>query len=108
MRHEYYQPLALHYINNINYLYNINTINSTPSPYLEKNQYKQMKRGLTNLIRLQGNGAIALPSEIRIQILASSRDVIHSWAIPSAGVKIDCIPGYSSHKILAFFLSGIF
>lgn len=108
IRNEWYQPAAHVYLNNLNYLYNTTVNTQKPTHHLEKNQYKQMKRGLTNLIRLQGNGAMALPSEIRIQILASSRDVIHSWAIPSAGVKIDCIPGYSSHKILAFFLSGIF
>ena len=60
------------------------------------------------MIRLHATGAIALPCEIRLQILASSKDVIHSWAIPSAGIKIDCIPGYSSHKIFIFLLSGIF
>jgi hypothetical protein len=30
------------------------------------------------MLRLQASGAIALPIEIRLQILASSKDVIHS------------------------------
>jgi len=30
------------------------------------------------MMRLQGTGAVALPIEIRLQVLASSRDVIHS------------------------------
>ncbi len=75
---------------------------------LFKSQYKPLKRGISNLLRLHGTGAIALPIEIRLQILASSRDVIHSWAIPSAGVKIDCIPGYTSHRIMTFFTPGIY
>jgi hypothetical protein len=37
-----------------------------------------MKKGVTNMIRLQATGAIAMPIEIRLHILASSRDVIHS------------------------------
>jgi heme/copper-type cytochrome/quinol oxidase subunit 2 len=49
-----------------------------------------------------------MPIEIRIQILASSKDVIHSWSIPSAGIKIDCVPGYSSHRTMIFLVSGIF
>jgi heme/copper-type cytochrome/quinol oxidase subunit 2 len=49
-----------------------------------------------------------MPTEMRIQILASSKDVIHSWAIPSAGIKIDCVPGYSSHRVIIFLVSGIF
>jgi heme/copper-type cytochrome/quinol oxidase subunit 2 len=49
-----------------------------------------------------------MPIEMRIQLLASSKDVIHSWAIPSAGIKIDCVPGYSSHRVMIFLVSGIF
>lgn len=45
---------------------------------LLKNQYRPMKKGVTNMIRLQATGAIAMPTEIRLHILASSRDVIHS------------------------------
>lgn len=73
-----------------------------------KNQYKPLRKGINNLLRLHATNAIALPCEIRLQILASSKDVIHSWAVPSAGIKIDCVPGYSSHKIMVFLLSGIF
>jgi heme/copper-type cytochrome/quinol oxidase subunit 2 len=51
---------------------------------------------------------VALPVDTRIQLLTVSKDIIHSWAIPSAGIKIDCVPGYSSHKITIFFLSGIY
>ncbi len=73
-----------------------------------KSQYKPMRRGILNMIRLHGTGAVAMPIEIRLQVLASSKDVIHSWAIPSAGVKIDCVPGYSSHRVIIFLVSGIF
>lgn len=45
---------------------------------LYKNQYRPMKKGVTNMIKLQATGAIAMPIEIRLHILASSKDVIHS------------------------------
>ncbi len=67
-----------------------------------------LRKGIHNMIRLHATGAVAFPTEVRVQILASSKDVIHSWAVPSAGIKIDCVPGYSSHKIFLFLLSGIF
>jgi heme/copper-type cytochrome/quinol oxidase subunit 2 len=73
-----------------------------------KSQFKPLKKGISNMMRLQGSSAVAMPIEIRLQILASSKDVIHSWAIPSAGIKIDCIPGYSSHRIMIFFTPGIY
>ena len=75
---------------------------------IQKNQYRPMRKGITSMVRLHATNAVALPSEMRIHILASSKDVIHSWAIPSAGIKIDCVPGYSSHRIAIFLNSGIY
>ena len=75
---------------------------------LYKNQFRPLRKGVSNMIRLHATGAIAMPIEIRLHILASSRDIIHSWAIPSAGIKIDCVPGYSSHRVAIFLVSGIF
>jgi heme/copper-type cytochrome/quinol oxidase subunit 2 len=49
-----------------------------------------------------------MPIEMRLRILASSRDIIHSWSVPSAGIKIDCIPGYTSHRIMTFLTPGIY
>lgn len=91
------------------YFFNNNAVNTLKNnSELYKNQYKPMRKGITNMIRLHATGAIAMPIEIRLQILASSKDVIHSWAIPSAGIKIDCVPGYSSHRVMVFLVSGIF
>ena len=45
---------------------------------LLKNQFRPVKRGVANMIRLQATGAVAMPIEIRLHIIASSRDVIHS------------------------------
>jgi hypothetical protein len=81
---------------------------STKNLDLYKNQFRPMRKGVSNMIRLHATGAVAMPIEIRLHILASSKDVIHSWAIPSAGIKIDCVPGYSSHRITIFLVSGIF
>jgi hypothetical protein len=75
---------------------------------LYKNPYRPLRKGISSMLRLHATGAIAMPVEIRLQILASSRDVIHSWSVPSAGVKIDCVPGYTSHRIMVFLLTGIY
>lgn len=91
------------------YFFNSNTKNfNETDTLLFKNQYRPLRKGINNMLRLHATGAIAMPIEIRLQILASSKDVIHSWAIPSAGIKIDCVPGYSSHKVMIFLVSGIF
>jgi hypothetical protein len=75
---------------------------------LYKNQFRPLKKGITTMLRLHGTGAVAMPIEMRLRILASSRDIIHSWSVPSAGIKIDCIPGYTSHRIMTFMSPGIF
>lgn len=76
--------------------------------FYKKTQYKHMRKSMSNMIRIQNDKAVAMPVDTRIQFLTVSKDIIHSWAVPSAGIKIDCIPGYSSHKITIFFLSGIY
>lgn len=57
---------------------NDNANNLGNNQQLFKDQYRPMKKGVTNMVRLQATGAIAMPIEIRLHILASSRDVIHS------------------------------
>jgi heme/copper-type cytochrome/quinol oxidase subunit 2 len=104
-------PINLSLLNNYLFFYFLDTNGSNElgnRSLLQKNQFKPLKKGISSMMRLQGSGAVAMPIEIRLQILASSKDVIHSWAIPSAGIKIDCIPGYTSHRIMIFFTPGIY
>ena len=75
---------------------------------LYKSQFRPLRKGISSMLRLHATGAVAMPIEIRLQVLASSRDVIHSWAIPSAHIKIDCVPGYTSHRIMKFLLTGVY
>jgi len=37
--------------------------------------------------------AIIVPTNINIRFLVTSNDVLHSWALPAAGIKIDACPG---------------
>ena len=60
------------------YMFGFNDSSLGKNTELFKSQYRPMKKGVTNMIRLQATGAIAMPIEIRLHILASSRDVIHS------------------------------
>jgi len=42
---------------------------------------------------LQSDNAIILPLETQIRFVLTSSDVIHSWAVPSLGLKLDAVPG---------------
>ena len=56
-----------------------NDTNTLKNNYeLYKNQFRPLRKGVNSMLRLHATGAIAMPIEIRLQILASSKDVIHS------------------------------
>lgn len=42
---------------------------------------------------LEVDKPLYLPVDVPIRVIVSSDDVLHSWAVPSLGVKIDCVPG---------------
>ena len=43
--------------------------------------------------RLATDSRVVVPVDKNVQVLVTGSDVIHSWAMPSFGVKIDAIPG---------------
>nr|YP_010985473.1 cytochrome c oxidase subunit II [Unedogemmula leucotropis]WOK81717.1 cytochrome c oxidase subunit 2 [Unedogemmula leucotropis] len=57
---------------------------------------------------LEVDHRVVLPTETDIRVLVTSADVIHSWTVPSLGVKVDAIPGRLNQ--LGFFIKypGIF
>jgi len=50
-----------------------------------------LKYGALRLLEV--DKPLYLPTDVRIRIIVSSDDVLHAWAIPSLGIKIDCVPG---------------
>ena len=47
----------------------------------------------TEIALLSVDRAVYLPSNVQIRLNFTGADVIHSWAVPSFGIKTDCIPG---------------
>ena len=42
---------------------------------------------------LTTDASVVVPTERYIRLLITSEDVIHAWALPAAGVKMDAVPG---------------
>lgn len=42
---------------------------------------------------LEADTPLVLPSSLILRLLLSSTDVLHSFALPVAGLKVDCVPG---------------
>ena len=57
----------------------------------EENIIQQNYYGFFRL--LETNKRVLLPSNTHLRLLVTSVDVLHSWTIPSFGVKIDACPG---------------
>jgi len=57
---------------------------------------------------LDVNNTLILPYHINLQNLVTSSDVIHSWAIPSIGVKADAVPGRINQIFLFLNTPGVF
>ena len=57
---------------------------------------------------LDVNNRLIVPFKTPIRLLVTSQDVIHSWAIPRAGVKVDANPGRLNQTTLTFNKPGLF
>nr|AAS13600.1 cytochrome oxidase subunit II [Papilio torquatus] len=66
------------------------------------------KSNINNFRLLDVDNRIILPMNNQIRIMVTSTDVIHSWTIPSLGVKIDANPGRLNQTNLFINRPGIF
>nr|YP_010692563.1 cytochrome c oxidase subunit II [Tricentrus fulgidus]WBV77304.1 cytochrome c oxidase subunit II [Tricentrus fulgidus] len=57
---------------------------------------------------LDTDNRMIIPFNTMIRILTSSSDVIHSWTIPSAGIKIDASPGRINQGNMIITRPGVF
>jgi cytochrome c oxidase subunit 2 len=57
---------------------------------------------------LEVDNRLVLPVKTHVRILVTSSDVIHSWAVPSFGVKVDGTPGRLSQVSLFIKRPGLY
>nr|AOY40061.1 cytochrome c oxidase subunit 2 [Scolytinae sp. BMNH 1040351] len=62
----------------------------------------------SNIRLLDVDNRLAIPFNTQIRMLITSADVIHSWTIPSLGVKIDGTPGRLNQTNFSINRTGIF
>lgn len=77
-------------------------------------RYKRLKKQkvrdeLTNILLsrrlLRTRRTLVLPAHTNLTLITNSFDVIHSWFIPGLGLKLDCIPGRSTHH--TFYIDNV-
>nr|YP_010271017.1 cytochrome c oxidase subunit II [Rhodeus cyanorostris]UJY97959.1 cytochrome c oxidase subunit II [Rhodeus cyanorostris]UWR82542.1 cytochrome c oxidase subunit II [Rhodeus cyanorostris] len=57
---------------------------------------------------LETDHRMVVPMESPIRILVSAEDVLHSWAVPSLGVKMDAVPGRLNQTAFIASRPGVF
>lgn len=57
---------------------------------------------------LEVDRQLILPVRVHVRMMVTAGDVIHSWAIPSFGVKVDAIPGRLNQVGLFILYEGVF
>jgi cytochrome c oxidase subunit 2 len=57
---------------------------------------------------LEVDNRVILPTKTHIRILVTATDVLHSWAIPSFGIKIDACPGRLSQAFVYIKRAGTY
>nr|AAN61502.1 cytochrome oxidase subunit 2 [Brachypogon sp. ATB-2002] len=69
-----------------------------PSKDLENNQFRL----------IDVDNRIVLPINSQIRVIVSAADVLHSWTVPSLGVKIDATPGRLNQTNIFMNRSGLY
>nr|WRW55925.1 cytochrome c oxidase subunit II [Thylacodes adamsii] len=69
-----------------------------PTPELEVGDYRL----------LEVDNRVVFPVSTEIRVLVTSADVIHSWAVPSLGIKADAVPGRLNQLAFTGKYPGIF
>nr|QJT43028.1 cytochrome c oxidase subunit II [Lactarius lactarius] len=57
---------------------------------------------------LDADHRMVIPVESPIRMLISAEDVLHSWAVPSLGVKMDAVPGRLNQAAFIASRPGVF
>ena len=57
---------------------------------------------------LDVDNRLVLPTRSNIMFLVTSSDVLHSWTVPSLGIKVDAIPGRLNYLFTSTLYSGVY
>ena len=67
---------------------------------------EDLQQGQVRLLEV--DNPVVLPVKTHVRVLVTSGDVLHSWAVPSLGVKIDACPGRLNQVSLFIKREGTF
>jgi cytochrome c oxidase subunit 2 len=75
---------------------------------VESRMVPEDELGRTGLRLLEVDNILSVPVGVPIHLLVTGNDVIHSWSVPSLGVKVDAVPGRINHVCFTITRPGRF
>ena len=66
----------------------------------------QLELGQQRLLDVDNK--VIVPVDTHIRLIVTGADVIHSWAVPSLGIKIDAVPGRLNQTSILAERPGLF
>nr|YP_003667950.1 cytochrome c oxidase subunit II [Hydrosaurus amboinensis]BAJ08128.1 cytochrome oxidase subunit 2 [Hydrosaurus amboinensis] len=78
--------------------------NTTFDSYMTKEQ--DLAPGAPRLLEV--DHYMVFPSKSLVRLLVSAEDVLHSWALPTLGIKTDAVPGRLNQLIFTSMRPGMF
>jgi cytochrome c oxidase subunit 2 len=51
---------------------------------------------------------VVVPAKTHLRMIVTSADVLHSWAVPSLGVKCDAVPGRLNQTSISVEREGVY
>jgi cytochrome c oxidase subunit 2 len=57
---------------------------------------------------LEVDNRVVVPAKTHLRMIVTSADVLHSWAVPSLGVKCDAVPGRLNQTSISVEREGVY
>lgn len=74
--------------------------------YLLSTDYLNLLKGDFRL--LSTDDILIIPIDLHVRLIVTSLDVLHSFSLPSAGIKVDAVPGRLNKVDIFLYRMGVF
>jgi|KNS10NT17metaT_FD_contig_41_1618176_length_1582_multi_10_in_0_out_0_1 cytochrome c oxidase subunit 2 len=74
--------------------------------YIEPTEYLDFDKGQFRL--LETDDILVLPTNLHLRLIITSMDTLHSFGLPSLGLKIDAVPGRLNKIDIFIYRMGVF
>ena len=86
----------------------LNYLDSEESLIFESYMIQESDLDIGQFRLLEVDNRVVVPTLTHVRVLITASDVLHSWAIPSLGIKLDACPGRLNQTSMFIKREGVF